>query len=104
MKYQHEIPVNGASNCYLGFGEASWDGKTPVVKLGWYDKQGTGPGLAARSGWRRCCRPSPRQRAWATSPRSRACRPLSTGCREQTEEGCGHMVSLLPRSVRRMAL
>jgi hypothetical protein len=40
MRYQHEIPVKGAPNCYLGFGESSWDDKTPVVKLGWRDKKG----------------------------------------------------------------
>ena len=38
MIYQHEVPVNG--HCYLAFGEASWDGKTPVLKLGWRDRNG----------------------------------------------------------------
>ena len=39
MNYQHQIPVPG-TECYLAFGEASWDGQTPVVKLGWPDKNG----------------------------------------------------------------
>lgn len=40
MFYAHEVPVSGTTHCYLGFGTASWDGSTPVVKLGWRDKNG----------------------------------------------------------------
>jgi hypothetical protein len=39
MKYVHEIPVAG-TQCYLAYGGSSWDGTTPVVKLGWRDVNG----------------------------------------------------------------
>jgi hypothetical protein len=42
MKYRHEILATSdkSGNCHLAFGEASWDKQTPVVKLGWHDKNG----------------------------------------------------------------
>ena len=42
MEYEHTIKVasDPDGNCYLGIGKATWDGTTPVIKLGWLDRNG----------------------------------------------------------------